>query len=122
MLLRAGTYFIGDPCYCIEDHNKWMALLEACDYYQGGNVFVYNGMTLFGSGTMYGDGEYSDQEGNSYSVDAGLIGATPVQMVDEKYDTKMMNRLGRFVTFEEPVSCYEVDGVIHIGNIVIDTN
>ena len=28
--LPAGTYFVGDTCYCFDDHDRWM---EASGYF-----------------------------------------------------------------------------------------
>lgn len=121
MKLPAGTYFIGDPCYCFDDHDKWMKLLDHCDFFSGCEVFMFEGKAMFGAGTMYGDGCYLDQDFNEYSVDAGLIGATPVEFLGSKYSRAEMERLGQFVTFAEDVDAYEDDGDIVIGHIRIVT-
>lgn len=75
----AGKYVLGDPCYSIRDED-WMSWLE-----EGGldlvNTEPYHIMVAkttwglaIGVGTEYGDGTYTDQFGNSFPVDAGMIG------------------------------------------------
>lgn len=76
--------FIGDPCYVIPDE-QWSdyvdAYLEARG--KGHAHFNFNGVNVGGTNTAYGDGEYSDGEWNSYPVDAGLIGVTPLELLPE---------------------------------------
>jgi hypothetical protein len=82
--LPAGTYYIGDPCYVIEDH--WDAFLEALnaaegkDGYLRGVVFTFAGRQVFVSATNTGDGVYRDNEGVNYPVDAGMLAAIPVEL------------------------------------------
>lgn len=72
--------FIGDPCYVIPDA-QWSdyvdAYLEARD--KGHAHFNFNGHVMGATSTAYGDGEYADGEYNSYPVDAGIIGVTPLE-------------------------------------------
>ncbi len=119
----AGTYFLGDPCYAVPDED-WMPLLESCDYFNadrndtGSPVGRVRGFEVLAFGTKYGDGEYLDQYGKSYPVDAGLIGLTPVGLIA---DTGYALPLGQIVSFDRETLCYEDDGILTFGHIVINT-
>jgi hypothetical protein len=111
--IPAGTYILGDPCYVIRDED-WMPLLEDCDYFRW-PVGKIGGHQVIALGTKYGDGCYHDQSGNPYGVDAGLIGLVPMAYGGKK------SHGNREVTFTEPAECWDEDGVLHFGDIVIDT-
>lgn len=125
--LPAGKYFIGDPCYAVFDH-EWDEYLDPyfkyCDKhgYRTGCGLTHNGRQCFTSSTAFGDGVYDDQEGNSYPVDAGMIGATPVEGSEYEGLPNGRDRLGLIHTFDKPFDCWYQEGVIHIGHFVIDTN
>ena len=120
--LPAGTYFIGDPCYAIED-DKWDDYLDHLwDVDEG--VFDFEGFTVCAFNTKYGDGEYQDKYGRSFNVDAGLIGATPISLC-AKYDKEELNRLGHIVDFDEDFIVYSDmtdEGKIVFGDIIIKTD
>ena len=79
VLIRAGQYVLGDPCYTTPD-DDWLPLLESCDYFRGSPVAdIGGGKTILGFGTMHGDGCYYDNFGSSYPVDAGLLGLVPIE-------------------------------------------
>ena len=113
--VEAGTYFLGDPCYAVPE-SLWMPLLESCNYYQDSPVGTVkkNGQTyeVLAFGTAYGDGVYQDNQGHSYPVDAGLIGLTPIELVEgiPRPD------LGRVVTFERNFICVGEEGMMHFGS------
>jgi hypothetical protein len=118
----AGEYFLGDPCY-VADDDAWDALLTSSDFFQASPVGTLpSGDQVLGFGTKWGDGGYLDQHGNDYSVDAGLIGLTPITSVSAKYDRETLERLGRFVIFTEPTRCVKDDGLLIFGDYVIDTD
>ena len=116
--LPAGTYFVGDPCYCFDDHDRWMELLESSNYFEGDRQAIKfesdNYVAAFG--TMYGDGEY-----NGFPVDAGLLGCVHESLIEESCKPHL-TEFGKMVTFHEDfiVQCFE-DGTINIGNISIFT-
>ncbi len=127
--VQAGTYFLGDPCYAVPQ-DLWMPLLESCNVYQGeavGTVSAPSGFfEVLAFGTAYGDGRYSDNKGNSYPVDAGLIGLTPVGLINES--STVMNEngtkrhdLGTFVTFDRDIICSAEGGIMDFGDYHIDT-
>lgn len=127
-ILPAGVYFVGDPCYVfsneIRNKDRWSDLLDVADYFDSGDVVEFEGHKLFAAPTMWGDGVYSDQMWNKYSVDAGLIGAVPQALWDiSEEEQKDLHRLGKVVKFEHDFCCF-VRGasVICIGEYEIDTD
>lgn len=115
VIVPAGTYMLGDPCYFVP-RKDWMELLKSSDYFNS-PVGVTNGNQVFAFNTAHGDGIYSDNLGNCYPVDAGLIGLTPFD-----YTTDTSERLGNLVTFAEYTICSCEDGVLTFGDIVINTD
>lgn len=120
----AGEYFLGDPCYTIKDHDRWMQLLESCNYFsvedgKGSPIGELDGHQVLAFGTAYGDGCYTDQYGAEYGVDAGLIGLVPVALIDAK--RKDLERDGQFVTFKTSVTCSTDGETLRFGKYVIKT-
>ena len=120
-LMPAGTYYVGDLCYVLGD--RWD---EVCDLIISGNscldgVFTMNDGTQFAIfSTAYGDGEYQDQYGKSYCVDAGSIGCVLTNA--NGVDLSRADKLGNIVEFRHNFYVYEEGGVITIGMIKIDTS
>jgi hypothetical protein len=116
----AGSYYLGDPCYTVPDR-LWGEVLESCDYFSD-PVGVVRGHHVLAFSTKYGDGTYHDEAGNSYPVDAGLIGLVPVALVEEQEKGEVeRSKCSRIVTFTKPVQCWADDGTLHFGNITIET-
>jgi len=124
-ILRAGEYWIGDPCYAVKDEN-WSDLINSTGCFglelekfpsnwQNG-LFKYNDQLCFTYQTKYGDGEYYDNKGNEYGVDAGLIGIMPIECCDGD----SMNGGNRY-NFERSFQVWEENGKFHFGDIEIDT-
>lgn len=118
--LPAGTYVVGDPCYSIPNE-MWMAWLEQADYTQNDRNHVLvasvNGHLAVGVSTAFGDGEYFDQNGNTYPVDAGLLGLVPIEVAGK-------NSLGDervIMTFDAPVDCFYDDENVVLGPVIIET-
>ena len=119
--IPAGEYYVGDPCYGVPDA-RWMEWLEAADYENVDRFLVADlddRHTVVGVRTAYGDGEYYDQAGRAYPVDAGLIGVVPVELVEEDEPSGMHR-----VTFDSDfqVAYSGEHGTIHIGTIDIETD
>jgi hypothetical protein len=113
---KAGKYYVGDLCYVINDKH-WDEIGEKTDWFQNGESFEFKGKTVFVSHTAYGDGLYYDGKGREYSVDAGLIGVIPFDIIDENEKGKG----GKVIEFKKDFKAYEKDGKFFIGDFIIDT-
>jgi len=119
-MMPPGRYWIGDLCYVLGD--KWE---EVCDLMISGDdiidgeVFRMDDGTIFTVlSTEYGDGTYTDQYGNEYPVDAGLIGAVKTEDIT---DPKAHLDYGKVVTFNNEWDFYRENGVLTFGDIEINT-
>lgn len=113
VIVPAGAYWLGDPCYAVPNE-LWDELLASngCFECPVGTVKKHK---VLGFGTAYGDGVYTDQFGNEYPVDAGLIGLTPVGLtVGEPFGSHK-------VVFKHDTLCTGDDGVMRFGDIKINT-
>jgi hypothetical protein len=72
----AGKYYVGDPCYVLEDE-----IYDPVVGY-GTDGFHTNGTQVIGYfGTWAGDGCYKGTNGKDYGVDAGIIGIVPAELM-----------------------------------------
>ncbi len=137
----AGEYYVGDPCYAVDDQDRWMKWLEdaGCEnpvpkillakltvlpeYDPRAEVPLpapkTDAMYAVGIGTAHGDGCYTGSDGFEYGVDAGMIGCVPVECAENNALYAM-----RLANFTEPFYCSwsEKNGTITISNIVIETD
>jgi len=134
MQLPAGKYYIGDLCYVLADNNNpethfdWMKFVDwtfendpAGREKEG--VVDHQGMQFSFHCTAYGDGSYSDQFGNTYPVDAGMIGCVALKDIPSCTE-EHLKRHGNIVEFPY-VFCshYEEEkGMIIFGHIEIPTD
>lgn len=113
--LPAGKYYLGDPCYSFQkSHSRWIKALETSEYFDKPYTEPRKG-TAVAFNTAYGDGRYRDNKGNSYPVDAGMIGLVPVRMAD------CLPTGVQLVEFTGPVECYKDGGTLTFGPYVIET-
>lgn len=128
-------FYIGDICYVLSDevyHDIW----GTQNSYQDGRIQVDN-YAFAVDRTAYGDGTYADNNGREYSVDAGVIGCVPFELIDSKrvhknYDPganpiHILNDFGRFVKGSRAEFKTDDNGIFTITvdnqiTIVIDTN
>ena len=114
--LPAGKYYIGDPCYVIEDWDEFLAAFWAMKEEEG--IFDYDVGTCCVLRTLWGDGSFPCSDGSMLGVDAGLIGAVPLILVtrgDPDQD-------GTVVEFDKPFACSsDSDGRLHFGNVSVMT-
>ena len=93
----APTHIIGDPCYVLHtieaggatNDQLWVdsfcEALEKAETQEGfTGHFEYMGHPIFVHGTAFGDGSYEGSDGRTYPVDAGIIGAIPVQLIEDE--------------------------------------
>ncbi len=113
---KAGRYYVGDLCYVINDEH-WDELGEKTNWFQDSDSFEFKGKTVFIAGTAYGDGTYSDNCGLDYSVDAGVIGCIPYEIIDNNFEGEG----GQILDFEKNFIAYEEGGTFYFGNREIYT-
>lgn len=114
IVVPAGDYYIGDPCYFFT-HDDWGGVVSGL--LDGQQSECPNGLPVIGFGTKWGDGAYRGSDGFTYGVDAGMIGLVSVDGVT----SADIGASCRRVTFDEPQECWGDDGVLHFGPVTIDT-
>jgi len=120
VIVPPGEYVLGDPCYCFShETSTWDDILESNNVFETPMIEFKDGIVL-GFFTYYGDGEYFDQFGQSYGVDAGLIGLVSLNLL-EVDRTQSPQDDGRIITFLDPTECSETDGRLRFGPFVINT-
>lgn len=118
--LPAGEYYIGDLCYVMnQEWDEFCALTIKDNYVLNGKFTLADGRVFFFSQTAYGDGTYQDNKGNSYPVDAGLIGIIAVKDISEN-DLKNLD-LGSVHNFDRPFDVSAEAGIFYFGDVRIDT-
>lgn len=124
--LPAGTYYVGDLCYVIND-DDWSDFCNRSfpdDRTEVIGIFeTYEGINYANFGTKYGDGEYTDYHGRRYTVDSGSIGCIPVCAMSDKYDLEKVKGLGNIISFDEAfeIGYDESTGTIQFGEVEIMT-
>ena len=121
--VEAGTYYIGDLCYVIKDDSMWDKVCDAMfpnDAAKDG-LIVVGGYQMISFSTMYGDGTYTDNHGNEYPVDAGMIGLISVQDIEKINGGPVDMEFGNVSTFEKDFICKSNNGELYFGQYVIDT-
>lgn len=121
IILPAGEYYIGDPCYLFD--KSWNDILGVTDMFEN-DISNYHGHRFFVGNTAYGDGVYFDDKGRKYPIDSGLIGILSVSMIDIDNHIKKeeISEFGNLVVFENDFGCTIDNGYFLFGNIVIKTN
>lgn len=124
-MMKAGNYYIGDLCYVL--HDEWN---ECCElFFAGrndhgcneGTFTLKDGRQFTNFSTAYGDGTYEDQQGREYDVDSGSIGCILLNDVDLENDRNFI-RGGQVVEMPVDFEVRKVGGVLHFGEIAIDTD
>jgi len=127
MVMPAGKWWIGDPCYVFPHKgpmaNKWDELLAEVDFFDNSYGELDNGkIKVWAASTAYGDGRYVGSNGKAFPVDAGLIGIVPQETVDYLGKTDNdLDYLGLFIEFNESFIVESNNGLFHFGHIEIDT-
>lgn len=118
--MPAGEYWIGDLCYVM--HEDWD---EFCMAEDPGLYTLKDGTHYAWHYTAYGDGSYEDNYGNSYGVDAGLIGMINVADIDMSNPENHMG-LGHVFKFEKNVIFSYNEGIFEFNDgvtrVIIDTD
>lgn len=124
MSMPAGKYYVGDLCYVLNRENEWD---QFCNITIQGNRVVDgefempDGRRFATYSTAYGDGEYFDGQGNSYGVDAGLIGCILMSDIPHVSEAEAA-KCGAVVEFKNEFGTGSYEGTIFFGSVRIDTN
>lgn len=121
----AGKYFIGDPCYVLED-DIYDKVTENFDFDKSYTIEI-NGHTIFMHGTAYGDGSYKDGSNRSYSVDSGLISIMPMELIsmkkfNETQFQEFRESYTHMIEFDKEFNVFYEDGKFIFGTIEINTS
>lgn len=107
-------YVVGDLCNCLNS-DDWF---DYCN-----DEVLPEG--AFSFHTFTGDGTYIGSDGFAYGVDSGTIGICPLDKVSdqEKLRNALKYRIVQVLDLPEvgEDDCYEEDGTITLGSIVIPT-
>lgn len=128
MTLAAGKYYVGDPCYVLNEtqYDEFLNLVHCgrpggmiegeFNFASGQRFAIYN--------TYHGDGQYDGSNGFKYPVDAGCLSVIPVEACDgKKLEESLADELGHIEDFGKTFETKgESDGTIVFGHIRIDTN
>lgn len=117
MTMPAGTYYIGDLWYVMNE--EWD---EVCNNLDDGEHTLADGRGYAIYGTAHGDGCYPCSNGRTLGVDAGVIGCIKLEDIHDKVALERINELGTTHTFESPFDTGSEDGVIFFGHILVDTD
>jgi hypothetical protein len=121
--MPAGKYYIGDLCY-VMDTEEWRELCNIIirePRILDGEFELPDGRKFAIYGTAWGDGEYYDQYGHTYSVDAGSIGCILMSDIRAHKYNNILD-LGAVQEFAEPFETGSQGGQLEFGHVMIDTN
>jgi hypothetical protein len=129
-MMQAGKYYVGDLCYVLTD-DEWEQVCARTingKSFADGEFELNDGRKFAIYGTSWGDGEYNDYYGNSYSVDSGSIGC--IRLEDIKYvdNYDQFLDIGAIVEFETDFvtgggrGTKGWNGIIQFGRIAIETD
>jgi hypothetical protein len=126
IVLPAGRYFVGDPCYTAgNDDAAWQDWCKVTDSGDGETLAAtYNGLPVVGLHTAYGDGTYYDESGREYGVDAGIIGAVPEELIEKMNISESdLENSGHWVEASGQFTLsHGPSGQLNIGTVTIETD
>jgi hypothetical protein len=113
-------YWVGDLCYVM--HDVWDEICNSVPFDNSEHEFeLGDGRKFILFNTAYGDGEYTDQNGNRYGVDAGVIGAIKVEDIHDQMPYLEGGTIHTFPAEINEMDCFYEDGTIHIYTVRIET-
>lgn len=93
-------FYVGDVCYEMTDEDYYADWSNDFEDFEGEHEICGHKFAI--GGTKYGDGEYEDQIGHRYGVDAGNIGILPYELCKDK-DISGIEKNGRFIKAQSAV-------------------
>lgn len=118
LFVRAGKYWITDPCLIVKDNEDWWKICDSFSQEDSVSVELKSGFMVHAF-DVGDDGCYMDQNSTEYYVDSGTIGLVSYEH-DTNYDPIRMG--GRLVEFAEDTMCFCEDDFLTFGKIYIDLN
>lgn len=120
--LPYGKYIVVDPIYVLSDSDYIDIRVQVFNECASGEVIDHNGDKLIAFETYFGDDVFKDTDGNEYPVDDGLIAAIPLDLCDQGLLKEVIeNGFGKVIESSDRILCSNIDGVIVIGEISINT-
>src|SRR5574344_170076 len=98
-------FYIGDICYPLAD-TQYEEMWGTEDYKDGEYTTKGHGWAVYG--TAYGDGSYYGG-GYEFSVDAGVIGIIPLELITDEEKLEYARELG-YIVKGELTANFETDG------------
>jgi len=98
--LPAGTYYIGDICYVLDDV-IYESVFGETGYEEG--LYMKDSEQFLVGQTFCGDGEFSGSDGCKYAVDAGVIGIVSEGLISSDPDSGKDTNGGKVYTFSSDV-------------------
>lgn len=131
-ILPAGSYYVGDLGYLFSEETDDIYQAYVCGINmddEGKPVSIKAGrrkeFAAFYGSTAYGDGQFTDNLGNEYSVDAGILGVVQLLSADLVAEAKKIDSEGhgKVIEFKENFRVdRDEDGTFTFGHLTIVTN
>ena len=110
--LNAGKYYLGDPCFALNEHYHYDVWGEYYKYDNGKIDLTYKDEDfMIVHSTHYGDGIYEDTKKRKYSVKSGTLALIPFKCID---NIEIAKKHGKVFEFPEDVLF-----IYDAGNFVI---
>lgn len=77
-------FYIGDICYVLDEETYSDFWGQEKQYDDGIHHLPGSDLAFAVASTAYGDGDYRDNKGHEYLVDAGIIGLVPLELVKKE--------------------------------------
>lgn len=131
--LPAGAYYIGDPCYILNDETYDKILMpfafetlrnrrNAYEFYSNpNNEYTQRGVVMH---TLEGDGLFPSNTGLFFAVDSGQIACIDMACIGitEDIDYAVRKNSVCIYNFNKPFSCVRYEnGVLRFNNVSINT-
>ena len=116
-MLENGKYYVGDLSVVLSPEE-----VKHLEQFPDGYCSLPDGRTMWKK--VVGNGSYRTSFGNCISVSIGVVGVIPaIKKYEESIYVVNINKFGMMYNkFDSKIDVKYVNGDIHIGDLVIDTN